>query len=190
MEEIKMEKEIYVVVKNKALNGCVGKLYHDYDCCFDDYRTNEYDVDLEVDMEQGQQIIADYLIKDLPCNPNSIHFMNEERFYAYLINRVNRVVDIFCNRYGMLVPDSDINGAYIEGNTLYVEIKVGDDILVLENDVEYLIDCKNDKDFCKEIVSMFIDTVKWFKSNKRLDDLVNANYVLMKENEILKKYME
>lgn len=189
MEEIKMEKEIYVVVKNKALNGCVGKLYHDYDCCFDDYRTNEYGVDLEVDMEQGQQIIADYLIKDLPCNPNSIHFMNEERLYAYLINRVNRVVDIFCNRYGMLVPDSDINGAYIEGNMLYVEIKVGDDTLVLENDVEYLIDCKNDKDFYKEIVGMFIDTVEWFKSNKRLDDLVNASYVLMKK-EILKKYME
>ena len=36
------------------------------------------DVDLDIDIEEGQQIITDYLVKDLPCNPNDIHFMSKK----------------------------------------------------------------------------------------------------------------
>lgn len=73
-----MEKEFYVVVKNDRLNGCVGMLKGGNNCYFDDYRTNERDVDLDIDIEEGQQIITDYLVKDLPCNPNDIHFMSKK----------------------------------------------------------------------------------------------------------------
>lgn len=185
-----MEKEIYVVVQNKNYDRCVGMLQGDNNCYFNDYRTNERGVDLETDMEEGKQIIIDYLVKDLPCNPNEVFFVNEKELYDYLTVRVDTLASIFCDRYGLSVSDYDTNDAYIENDMLYAEIKVGDDILVLASDLENIIDCKNDKELYREIVGMFIDTVEWFRGNKRLDDLINASYVLMKENEISKKYME
>ncbi|GET05383.1 hypothetical protein SY212_04130 [Ligilactobacillus agilis] len=185
-----MEKEIYVVVQNKNYDRCVGMLRGDNNCYFNDYRTHERDVDLETSVEQGQQIIIDYLVKDLPCNPNEVFFVSDKELYDYLTVRVNTLASIFCDRYGLSVSDYDTNGAYIENGMLCVDVKVGDDILVLVDDLDNIIDCKNDKELYREIIGMFIDTVEWFKSNKRLDDLVNASYVLTKENEISKKYME
>ncbi|ASR40666.1 hypothetical protein BEN83_03805 [Ligilactobacillus agilis] len=67
---------------------------------------------------------------------------------------------------------------------MHVEIEVGDDTLVLQNNLEYIVDCKNDKELYEEIKGMFIDTADWFKKNNRLDDLVNANEVFAKREEV------
>lgn len=52
---------------------------------FDDYRTNEYEIDLDIkDLDEAMETLIDYYIKDIPCNYEDVGFVE-------LVNKENLV---------------------------------------------------------------------------------------------------
>lgn len=181
-----MEKEIYVVVKNKNTERCVGLLKVRNTCYFDDYRTNEWDVELGDSKEEVEQTIVDYLVKDLPCNPQDIQFMIANDFYDYFEKRVTKIAKKFCGTFNIGLN----SGCYVEGGVAYVEVKIAKNIIALEGDVEEMMTYKDNEELYQEIKDMFVDAVDWFKNNNCLDELVHVDKVMAKRNKVFNETLE
>lgn len=66
------ERKINVYVKDRL----VGQINYDNWVYFDDYRTNEYDIDLDMkDLDEAMDTLIDYYIKDMPCNYEDVDFV-------------------------------------------------------------------------------------------------------------------
>lgn len=66
------ERKINVYVKDRL----VGQITYDNWVYFDDYRTNEYDIDLDMkDLDEAMDTLIDYYIKDMPCNYEDVDFV-------------------------------------------------------------------------------------------------------------------
>lgn len=75
------ERKINVYVKDRL----VGQINYDNWVYFDDYRTNEYDIDLDMkDLDEAMDTLIDYYIKDIPCNYEDVRFVD-------LVNKENLV---------------------------------------------------------------------------------------------------
>lgn len=172
-----MEKNFYVVVKNKNTERCVGLLKVGNTCYFDDYRTNEWDVELGDSREEVEQILIDYLVKDLPCNPQDVQFMSEYKFYSYIEDKITKMGKKFCADFNLTWCNSfDIDDEGIE-----LEIEVAGNTLSLSDDMDYLLDCKNDDDFYNEIAGMFCDTIDYFVNK---EDLINKEEIVAKSKAV------
>lgn len=69
------DRTFYVYVKGRL----VGRLsYKNGWCYYDDYRLNETATDLDMrDLEEAQETLIDYYIKDIPCNYGDVAFIEE-----------------------------------------------------------------------------------------------------------------
>lgn len=66
------ERKINVYVRDRL----VGQINYDNWVYFDDYRTNEYEVDLDTkDLDEAMDTLIDYYIKDIPCNYEDVDFV-------------------------------------------------------------------------------------------------------------------
>lgn len=67
------ERKINVYVKDRL----VGQInFNGRWVYFDDYRTNEYDIDLDMkDLDGAMDTLIDYYIKDIPCNYEDVGFV-------------------------------------------------------------------------------------------------------------------
>lgn len=66
------ERKINVYVKDRL----VGQINYDNWVYYDDYRLNEYDIDLDMkDLDEVRYILIDYYIKDIPCNYEDVDFV-------------------------------------------------------------------------------------------------------------------
>lgn len=75
------ERKINVYVKDRL----VGQITYDNWVYFDDYRTNEYDIDLDIkELDVAMDTLIDYYIKDIPCNYEDVDFVE-------LVNKENLV---------------------------------------------------------------------------------------------------
>ena len=75
------ERKINVYVRDRL----VGQINYDNWVYFDDYRTNEYEVDLDTkDLDEAMETLIDYYIKDIPCNYEDVDFVE-------LVNKENLV---------------------------------------------------------------------------------------------------
>lgn len=75
------ERKINVYVKDRL----VGQINYDNWVYFDDYRTNEYDIDLDIkELDVAMETLIDYYIKDIPCNYEDVDFVE-------LVNKENLV---------------------------------------------------------------------------------------------------
>lgn len=75
------ERKINVYVKDRL----VGQITYDNWVYFDDYRTNEYDINLDMkDLDEAMDTLIDYYIKDIPCNYEDVDFVE-------LVNKENLV---------------------------------------------------------------------------------------------------
>lgn len=75
------ERKINVYVKDRL----VGQITYDNWVYFDNYRTNEYDIDLDIkDLDEAMETLIDYYIKDTPCNYEEVGFVE-------LVNKENLV---------------------------------------------------------------------------------------------------
>ena len=63
----------------------VGQINYDNWVYYDDYRLNEYDIDLDMkDLDEAMDTLIDYYIKDIPCNYEDVDFVE-------LVNKENLV---------------------------------------------------------------------------------------------------
>lgn len=72
------ERKINVYVKDRL----VGQINYDNWVYYDDYRLNEYDIDLDMkDLDEVKNTLIDYYIKDIPCNYEDVDFveLNKEK---------------------------------------------------------------------------------------------------------------
>ena len=76
------ERKINVYVKDRL----VGQInFNGRWVYFDDYRTNEYEIDLDIkDLDEAMETLIDYYIKDIPCNYEDVGFVE-------LVNKENLV---------------------------------------------------------------------------------------------------
>lgn len=75
------ERKFNVYVKDRL----VGQITYNNWVYFDDYRTNEYDIDLDMkDLYEAMDTLIDYYIKDIPCNYEDVDFVE-------LVNKENLV---------------------------------------------------------------------------------------------------
>ena len=75
------ERKINVYVKDRL----VGQIDYDNWVYYDDYRLNEYDIDLDMkDLDEAMDTLIDYYIKDIPCNYEDVDFVE-------LVNKENLV---------------------------------------------------------------------------------------------------
>lgn len=75
------ERKINVYVKDRL----VGQINYDNWVYYDDYRLNEYDIDLDMkDLDEAMETLIDYYIKDIPCNYEDVDFVE-------LVNKENLV---------------------------------------------------------------------------------------------------
>lgn len=75
------ERKFNVYVKDRL----VGQITYDNWVYFDDYRTNEYEIDLDIkDLDEAMETLIDYYIKDIPCNYEDVDFVE-------LVNKENLV---------------------------------------------------------------------------------------------------
>lgn len=75
------ERKINVYVKDRL----VGQINYDNWVYYDDYRLNEYDIDLDMkDLDEVMDTLIDYYIKDIPCNYEDVDFVE-------LVNKENLV---------------------------------------------------------------------------------------------------
>ena len=75
------ERKINVYVRDRL----VGQINYDNWVYFDDYRTNEYDIDLDMkELDVAMETLIDYYIKDIPCNYEDVDFVE-------LVNKENLV---------------------------------------------------------------------------------------------------
>ena len=66
------ERKINVYVRDRL----VGQINYDNWVYFDDYRLNEYDIDLDMkDLDEARHTLIDYYIKDMPCNYEDVDFV-------------------------------------------------------------------------------------------------------------------
>lgn len=66
------ERKINVYVRDRL----VGQINYDNWVYFDDYRTNEYDIDLDIkELDVAMDTLIDYYIKDIPCNYEDVGFV-------------------------------------------------------------------------------------------------------------------
>lgn len=66
------ERKFNVYVKDRL----VGQITYDNWVYFDDYRTNEYEIDLDMkDLDEAMETLIDYYIKDIPCNYEDVGFV-------------------------------------------------------------------------------------------------------------------
>lgn len=66
------ERKFNVYVKDRL----VGQINYDNWVYYDDYRTNEYDIDLDMkDLDEAMDTLIDYYIKDIPCNYEDVDFV-------------------------------------------------------------------------------------------------------------------
>lgn len=66
------ERKINVYVKDRL----VGQINYDNWVYYDDYRLNEYDIDLDMkDLDEAMETLIDYYIKDIPCNYEDVDFV-------------------------------------------------------------------------------------------------------------------
>lgn len=66
------ERKFNVYVKDRL----VGQINYDNWVYYDDYRLNEYDIDLDMkDLDEARYILIDYYIKDIPCNYEDVDFV-------------------------------------------------------------------------------------------------------------------
>ena len=66
------ERKFNVYVKDRL----VGQITYDNWVYFDDYRTNEYEIDLDIkDLDEAMETLIDYYIKDIPCNYEDVDFV-------------------------------------------------------------------------------------------------------------------
>lgn len=66
------ERKINVYVRDRL----VGQINYDNWVYYDDYRLNEYDIDLDMkDLDEVKNTLIDYYIKDIPCNYEDIGFV-------------------------------------------------------------------------------------------------------------------
>lgn len=66
------ERKFNVYVKDRL----VSQITYDNWVYFDDYRTNEYDIDLDMkDLDEAMDTLIDYYIKDIPCNYEDVDFV-------------------------------------------------------------------------------------------------------------------
>ena len=66
------ERKINVYVKDRL----VGQINYDNWVYYDDYRLNEYDIDLDMkDLDEAMDTLIDYYIKDIPCNYEDVDFV-------------------------------------------------------------------------------------------------------------------
>lgn len=66
------ERKFNVYVKDRL----VGQINYDNWVYFDDYRLNEYDIDLDMkDLDEAMDTLIDYYIKDIPCNYEDVDFV-------------------------------------------------------------------------------------------------------------------
>ena len=66
------ERKINVYVKDRL----VGQITYDNWVYYDDYRLNEYDIDLDMkDLDEVKNTLIDYYIKDIPCNYEDVDFV-------------------------------------------------------------------------------------------------------------------
>lgn len=70
------ERKINVYVKDRL----VGQINYDNWVYYDDYRLNEYDIDLDMkDLDEVKNTLIDYYIKDIPCNYEDVDFVDKEK---------------------------------------------------------------------------------------------------------------
>lgn len=72
------ERKFNVYVKDRL----VGQITYDNWVYYDDYRLNEYDIDLDMkDLDEAMDTLIDYYIKDIPCNYEDVDFveLNKEK---------------------------------------------------------------------------------------------------------------
>ena len=75
------ERKINVYVKDRL----VGQITYDNWVYFDDYLTNEYEIDLDIkDLDDAMETLIDYYIKDIPWNYEDVGFVE-------LVNKENLV---------------------------------------------------------------------------------------------------
>ena len=75
------ERKINVYVRDRL----VGQINYDNWVYYDDYRLNEYDIDLDMkDLDEAMDTLIDYYIKDIPCNYEDVDFVE-------LVNKENLV---------------------------------------------------------------------------------------------------
>lgn len=75
------ERKINVYVKDRL----VGQINYDNWVYYDDYRLNEYNIDLDMkDLDEVKNTLIDYYIKDIPCNYEDVDFVE-------LVNKENLV---------------------------------------------------------------------------------------------------
>lgn len=75
------ERKINVYVRDRL----VGQINYDNWVYYDDYRLNEYDIDLDMkDLDEVKNTLIDYYIKDIPCNYEDVDFVE-------LVNKENLV---------------------------------------------------------------------------------------------------
>lgn len=66
------ERKFNVYVKDRL----VGQITYDNWVYYDDYRLNEYDIDLDMkDLDEAMDTLIDYYIKDIPCNYEDVDFV-------------------------------------------------------------------------------------------------------------------
>lgn len=66
------ERKINVYVRDRL----VGQINYDNWVYYDDYRLNEYDIDLDMkDLDEVKNTLIDYYIKDIPCNYEDVDFV-------------------------------------------------------------------------------------------------------------------
>lgn len=66
------ERKINVYVRDRL----VGQINYDNWVYYDDYRLNEYDIDLDMkDLDEAMDTLIDYYIKDIPCNYEDVDFV-------------------------------------------------------------------------------------------------------------------
>lgn len=70
------ERKINVYVKDRL----VGQINYDNWVYYDDYRLNEYDIDLDMkDLDEAMDTLIDYYIKDIPCNYEDVELVDKEK---------------------------------------------------------------------------------------------------------------
>lgn len=75
------ERKFNVYVKDRL----VGQMTYDNWVYFDDYRTNEYEIDLDIkELDVAMETLIDYYIKDIPCKYEDVGFVE-------LVNKENLV---------------------------------------------------------------------------------------------------
>lgn len=66
------ERKFNVYVKDRL----VGQITYDNWVYYDDYRSNEYEIDLDTkDLYESMETLIDYYIKDIPCNYEDVNFV-------------------------------------------------------------------------------------------------------------------